>query len=97
VRLLVRAAIADKIVDFDLDLFGRLLEQNPSSRGRPSAPATGNFPVFVSRENRNMAQLEYDFLYWIDTLQPHHWVMILAGVIIVGAICMKGAANRSHM
>ena len=35
-------------------------------------------------------------LYVIDILQPHEWLMIMAAVIIIGAACMKGAANRMH-
>lgn len=41
-----------------------------------------------------MERFEYEVLYWINHLQPHHWVMLLAGVIVVGAVCMKGIGGR---
>ena len=41
-----------------------------------------------------MERFEYEVLHIINNLQPHEWVMILAGVIIVGAVCMKGIGNR---
>ncbi len=41
-----------------------------------------------------MARIEVEVNYWINNLQPHQWIMILAGVIVIGAVCMKGMANR---
>ncbi len=37
-----------------------------------------------------MERVQYEVLHFINNLQPHEWVMILAGVIVVGAVCMKG-------
>ena len=44
-----------------------------------------------------MARVEYEVLWWINHLQPHEWVMLLAGVIVVGAICMKGIGGKSGL
>jgi len=38
----------------------------------------------------------YDLLYIIDHSEPQHWVMVLAGVIVVGYACMKSIGARSH-
>jgi len=43
-----------------------------------------------------VAQIEDEVLYWINNLQPHEWLMIMVGVIVVGAVCMKGISNRSN-
>ena len=44
-----------------------------------------------------MQRFEYEVLYWINNLQPHEWVMLLVGVIVVGAVCMKGIGGRSSL
>jgi hypothetical protein len=43
-----------------------------------------------------MERFEYELMRWIDNLQPHEWIMILAGVIVVGAVCMKGLGSRPN-
>jgi len=44
----------------------------------------------------NMAHIEGELLYWINNLQPHHWVMILAGAVVIGTIFLKSAGNKSR-
>ena len=36
-----------------------------------------------------------DLLIYINRLEPQHWMVILAGVIVVGLVCMKGMGSRS--
>jgi hypothetical protein len=32
---------------------------------------------------------------WIDRISPQHWLMLLAAVIIVGLVCLRGFGSRS--
>jgi hypothetical protein len=84
----------------DVNLFGKLLVEGPRRRLRVrvgrSASAIGGLAFLVFRKASTMAQIENEVLYWINVLQPHEWVMLMAAVIIVGGLCMKGAANRPH-
>jgi hypothetical protein len=43
-----------------------------------------------------MDKYVYEVLYVIDHMEPQHWLMVLAGVIAVGYLCMKGIGSRSH-
>ena len=43
-----------------------------------------------------MARIEYEVMNWIENSQPYEWAVIFLGVIIIGAICMKSASNRSN-
>jgi hypothetical protein len=45
---------------------------------------------------RIMARIEYEIMYFVNNLAPHHWLMLLAGVIVIGSICMKSAGSKSH-
>ncbi|MEI8372945.1 MAG: hypothetical protein WCJ35_08960 [Planctomycetota bacterium] len=37
-----------------------------------------------------------EVLAFIDRMEPQHWLIALAGVIVVGLVCMKGMGSRSH-
>jgi hypothetical protein len=36
------------------------------------------------------------FLYMIDHSQPQHWIMVLAGVILVGYLLLKSMGSKPH-
>ncbi len=40
-----------------------------------------------------MGRVQYEILWWIDNLRPHEWVMLLVGVIVVGAYVCGGWAT----
>ena len=37
-----------------------------------------------------------EVLSFVNQMQPQHWVFALAGVIIVGFVCMKGMGSRAN-
>ncbi len=43
-----------------------------------------------------MEKIASEVLTFIEHMEPHHWLFVLAGVIVVGVICMKGMGSRSH-
>jgi hypothetical protein len=43
-----------------------------------------------------MARIEYEVMEYIYNSQPYEWVLILMGVIVIGAICMRSSANKSN-
>ncbi len=38
----------------------------------------------------------YHFERYLETLGPRHWVVILAAMILVGVICLRGFGSRSN-
>ena len=42
-----------------------------------------------------MEKILNEVLYFVNQMQPQHWVLALAGVIVVGFACMKGMGSRS--
>ena len=43
-----------------------------------------------------MEKIVDEVLYFISHMEPQHWVLALAGVIVVGIVCMKGMGTRSQ-
>jgi len=37
-----------------------------------------------------------ELLWIIDHMEPHHWVLVLGGVIVVGLVCLKSMSAKSH-
>ena len=42
-----------------------------------------------------MVNLWKDLLRLIDKMGPQEWLLVLAGVIILGLFCMRGFGSRS--
>ena len=42
-----------------------------------------------------MGQFSREFLHCIDRMTPQAWLIVLAGVILVGIVCMRGFGSRS--
>ena len=42
-----------------------------------------------------MGQFAREFLRCIDRLSPQGWLLVLACVILVGIVCMRGFGSRS--
>jgi hypothetical protein len=39
----------------------------------------------------------YDnLLFWLDTLSEREWFILLLGVLIVGAMCLRGFGSRKN-
>ena len=43
-----------------------------------------------------MEKLADEIVSFIEHMEPHHWMLALAGLIVVGVVCMKGIGSRSH-
>ena len=43
-----------------------------------------------------MGRIADEVLSLVNHMEPQHWVFVLAGVIVVGVVCMKGMGSRSH-
>jgi len=43
-----------------------------------------------------MEKIANEVLFFIDRMESQHWLIALAGVIVVGLVCMKGMGARSH-
>ena len=46
--------------------------------------------------DRIMEKIANEVLSFINHMEPQHWLFVLAGVIVVGFVCMKGMGSRSH-
>jgi hypothetical protein len=75
----------------------------PTAGGKPrrqaSYKSSRNQPhpgIRYPREDRFMARFEYEVMEWIYNSQPYEWVLILMGVIVIGAICMRSSSNKSN-
>ena len=42
-----------------------------------------------------MQQLAADLMRWVDRISPQHWLLLLAVVIVVGLVCLRGFRSRS--
>ncbi|MGD0900678.1 MAG: hypothetical protein ABR915_22835 [Thermoguttaceae bacterium] len=42
-----------------------------------------------------MQHLSADLMRWVDRSSPQQWLMLLAVVIIVGLVCLRGFGSRS--
>jgi hypothetical protein len=42
----------------------------------------------------DVERFENEVLYYVDRMEPYDWVMVLAVVIVVGFVCMKGMGSR---
>jgi len=36
------------------------------------------------------------FIRYTDSLEPKHWLFVLAALVIVGLVCMRGFGSRSR-
>jgi hypothetical protein len=43
-----------------------------------------------------MEKFAYQVLDFIERMEPQHWVYVLAGVILIGYLCLKSVGQRSH-
>jgi len=43
-----------------------------------------------------MGHFYREIVRYVGHLGPQGWLLVLAGVIIVGVICMRGFGSRSH-
>jgi hypothetical protein len=43
-----------------------------------------------------MQRIADEVLSFINQMEPQHWLFVLAGVIVVGVVCLKGMGARSH-
>jgi len=43
-----------------------------------------------------MNNLIREVLRYADRLEPQHWLFVLAAVIVVGLICLRGFGSRSQ-
>ena len=43
-----------------------------------------------------MEKITIEVLSFINHMEPRHWLYALAGVIVVGVVCMKGMGSRSR-
>jgi len=37
-----------------------------------------------------------EVLYFIDNMEPQHWLYVLAGALLVGYLCMKSLGTKLH-
>ena len=47
-------------------------------------------------EDPLMGHFYREAMRYFDHLSPQGWLLVLAGVIVVGLICMRGFGSRSH-
>ena len=43
-----------------------------------------------------MYRLMPDLMRWVEGLTPQHWLVLLAIVIVVGLLCLRGFGSRSE-
>jgi hypothetical protein len=48
------------------------------------------------REGVAMHRLTSDLVRWVEGLTPQHWLVLLAAVIVVGLVCLRGFGSRSR-
>ena len=44
----------------------------------------------------NLSHLYHQTERFLQHLEPRHWVFILAGMILVGLVCLRGFGSRSN-
>ncbi len=44
----------------------------------------------------NLSHLYHQTERFLERLEPRHWVIILAGMIVVGLFCLRGFGSRSN-
>ena len=42
-----------------------------------------------------MERIVNEVLSFVDRMESQHWLIALAGVIVVGLLCLKGMGSRS--
>lgn len=42
-----------------------------------------------------MSRLWHEIIRYADRLGPQEWFLVMAGLIIVGLVCMRGFGSRS--
>ncbi|MEN6450967.1 MAG: hypothetical protein ABFC96_10790 [Thermoguttaceae bacterium] len=43
-----------------------------------------------------MSHLYREVFRYLDRLRPQEWLLVLAAVIVIALICMRGYGSRSH-
>jgi hypothetical protein len=43
-----------------------------------------------------MEKITSEVLSFVEHMEPQHWLFVLAGMIVVGVLCMKGMGSGSH-
>jgi hypothetical protein len=43
-----------------------------------------------------MEKIVNQVLSGINHMEPQHWLFVLAGMVVLGLLCMKGMGSRSH-
>lgn len=43
-----------------------------------------------------MTTFVHDLMQWIDHMERTQWLLVLAGAILIGILCMRGIGARSH-
>jgi hypothetical protein len=43
-----------------------------------------------------LSDLYYQGLHYADRLSPQHWVLLLAFMLFVGVMCLRGFGSRSN-
>jgi hypothetical protein len=43
-----------------------------------------------------MDRIANEVLSFIDQMEPQHWVYVLAGVILIGYLCLKTMGTKLH-
>ena len=42
-----------------------------------------------------MGEVFRDLMRYVDRMGPRGWLLVLAGVVIVGVLCLRGFGSRS--
>jgi len=43
-----------------------------------------------------VSHLYREFMHYVDRMGPHEWFLVLAAMIIVGVVCMRGFGSRTR-
>jgi hypothetical protein len=46
--------------------------------------------------NEYLSAAWYQTFYTIDHMEPQHWALVLASMIVVAAIFLRGMGSRAH-
>lgn len=43
-----------------------------------------------------MEKIANEVVSFIEHMEPHHWVLVLAAVVVVGFVCLKSIGTRTN-
>ena len=43
-----------------------------------------------------MSHIFQRIMHTVDCMSPHHWLLVLGAMIVVGFLTMRGVGSRSH-